>query len=86
VATTDLRSVIGFSSFGVLVYYAIANAAAFSQPAADRRWPRALNVLGMAGCLSLVATLPAVAALAGLVMFAIGLAGRAAVHRLRRPG
>jgi APA family basic amino acid/polyamine antiporter len=85
VATTDLRSVIGFSSFGVLVYYAIANAAAFSQPAADRRWPRALNVLGMAGCLSLVATLPAVAALAGLVMFAIGLAGRAAVHRLRRP-
>jgi APA family basic amino acid/polyamine antiporter len=40
----------------------------------------------MAGCLSLVATLPAVAALAGLVMFAIGLAGRAAVHRLRRPG
>ncbi len=29
VLTTDLRGVIGFSSFGVLLYYAIANAAAY---------------------------------------------------------
>ena len=33
VATVDLRGVIGFSSFGVLIYYVIANAAAFTQPA-----------------------------------------------------
>ena len=32
VLITDLRGVIGFSSFGVLIYYAIANAAAFTQP------------------------------------------------------
>jgi hypothetical protein len=37
----DLTWAIGFSSFGVLVYYAIADAAAFTQPAPDRRWPRA---------------------------------------------
>jgi amino acid transporter len=45
VATLDLRGVIGFSSFGVLVHYAIAiaNASAFTQPAEDRRWPRGLN-------------------------------------------
>ncbi|WP_433161997.1 APC family permease [Kribbella sp. CA-247076] len=30
VLTTDLRGVIGFSSFGVLLYYAIANASAFT--------------------------------------------------------
>ncbi len=31
-ATVDLRGVIGFSSFGVLIYYAIANAAAYTLP------------------------------------------------------
>jgi len=37
VLTTDLRGVIGFSSFGVLIYYGIANTAAFTQPPSDRR-------------------------------------------------
>lgn len=81
VATTDLRSVIGFSSFGVLVYYAIANASAFTQPPGQRRWPRALNVLGIAGCLALVATLPVPAVIAGTALFAIGLTGRLVAGR-----
>jgi APA family basic amino acid/polyamine antiporter len=72
----DLRGAIGFSSFGVLVYYAIANAAAFTQTGADRRWPRALNVAGLVGCLVLAVTLPAEAVLGGVVVFAVGLAGR----------
>ncbi|OMH34121.1 APC family permease [Tersicoccus sp. Bi-70] len=79
VLITDLRGVIGFSSFGVLIYYAIANASAFTQPAKDRRWPRALNLLGVAGCLVLVVTLPGSSVLAGIAMFAVGLAGRAVV-------
>jgi basic amino acid/polyamine antiporter, APA family len=81
VATVDLRGVIGFSSFGVLVYYAIANAAAFTQPSDQRRWPRWLNVLGVAGCVTLVATLPWQSVLAGVVMFAVGLGGRLALRR-----
>lgn len=85
VLTTDLRGVIGFSSFGVLVYYAIANAAAFTQPSQDRRWPRALNVLGAAGCLTLVATLPGQSALAGVGMLAVGLAARWIVRVRRTP-
>ncbi|HEY7594764.1 MAG TPA: APC family permease [Actinophytocola sp.] len=84
VATTDLRGVIGFSSFGVLIYYAIANTAAYTQPPAQRRWPRALNVLGVAGCLALVATLPWQSVVAGVGMFAVGLAGRAAVRARSR--
>ena len=76
VLTADLRGAIGFSSFGVLVYYAIANAAAFTQPPADRRWPRALNVTGLAGCLLLAATLPWASVLAGLAVFALGVGGR----------
>jgi APA family basic amino acid/polyamine antiporter len=77
VLTTDLRGAIGFSSFGVLVYYAVANASAFTQAAEYRRWPRALNVAGLIACVVLIATLPVAAVAAGLAMFAIGLAGRA---------
>ncbi|BBZ37365.1 APC family permease [Mycobacterium conspicuum] len=75
VATVDLRGVIGFSSFGVLVYYAIANAAAFTLPGV-RRWHRVRDGFGVAGCLLLVVTLPWQSALAGLGMFAVGIAGR----------
>jgi basic amino acid/polyamine antiporter, APA family len=80
-ATVDLRGVIGFSSFGVLIYYAIANASAYTQPRAQRRWPRALNVCGVAGCLVLAVTLPWQSVLVGLGVFAVGLAGRAIVRR-----
>jgi len=86
VLTTDLRGVIGFSSFGVLIYYAVANASAVSQPAAVRRWPRWLHVLGVAGCLILVATLPWPSVAAGIGMFAIGLGGRWLVLRRRARG
>jgi basic amino acid/polyamine antiporter, APA family len=81
VATVDLRGVIGFSSFGVLIYYAIANASAYTQPAAQRRWPRLLNVCGVFGCLLLVATLPWQSVVVGLGVFAIGLTGRAIARR-----
>ncbi|RZS37542.1 amino acid/polyamine/organocation transporter (APC superfamily) [Herbihabitans rhizosphaerae] len=84
VSTVDIRGAIGFSSFGVLVYYAIANAAAYTQPPAVRKWPRALNVAGLAGCVLLAATLPWQSVLAGLAVFAVGLAGRAIVLRTRR--
>ncbi|MDT7799055.1 MAG: basic amino acid/polyamine antiporter, family [Actinomycetota bacterium] len=83
VAFADLRGVIGFSSFGVLIYYAIANTAAFTQPREQRRWPRWLNLLGVIGCLVLVATLPWQSVLAGVVMFAVGLVGRAVVLAAR---
>lgn len=80
-ATVDLRGVIGFSSFGVLIYYAIANASAYTQPATQRRWPRVLNVCGVVGCLVLVATLPWQSVVVGLGVFAVGLAGRAIARR-----
>ncbi|MDT4892886.1 MAG: basic amino acid/polyamine antiporter, family, partial [Pseudonocardiales bacterium] len=83
VLTTDVRNVIGFSSFGVLVYYGIANASAFTQPPRERRTPQALNVLGMAGCAVLVATLPRSSLVAGVGVLAAGLAGRVVVLRLR---
>jgi APA family basic amino acid/polyamine antiporter len=80
VLTTDLRNAIGFSSFGVLVYYAIANASAYTQPASRRRWPRALNVAGLAGCLVLVATLPWSSVAAGLAVLTAGVVARVVVR------
>ena len=84
VLTVDLRGAIGFSSVGVLLYYFVANLAAFTQPAARRRWPRALQVAGAAGCLLLVATLPWTAVVAGVSVLAVGALYRAV--RLRGSG
>lgn len=84
VLTVDLRSVIGFSSFGVLVYYGIANASAFTQPPDQRRWPRALNVAGVVGCAVLVATLPWQSVVTGVAVFAVGLVGRLVRSRSAR--
>src|SRR5665213_3068925 len=41
----DVRGAIGFSSFTVLAYYAIANASALTLKPFERRWPRALEGL-----------------------------------------
>ncbi len=81
VLTVDLRGMIGFSSFGVLLYYGIANAAAWTQVGPERRRPRALNVLGLTGCLVLVATLPPASVVVGLLVLGIGLVARAVARR-----
>jgi len=82
VAMFDLRGVIGFSSFGVLLYYGIANASAFRQTN-GRRYPRALQVLGLCLCVVLAFTLPWQSVSAGVAVLLIGLTGRAIVS-LRR--
>jgi APA family basic amino acid/polyamine antiporter len=73
VLTTDLRGAIGFSSFGVLLYYFVANASAYRQPTTARRFPRWLQLLGGTGCLVLVATLPWQSIIAGVLVFAVGI-------------
>jgi basic amino acid/polyamine antiporter, APA family len=74
---TDLRGAIGFSSFGVLLYYLIANLAAFTQSPEQRRFPRILQLIGVAGCGILVLTLPLNAVLGGTLVFAVGIVYRA---------
>jgi APA family basic amino acid/polyamine antiporter len=80
VLTVDLRGVIGFSSFGVLVYYAVANASAFRQPPTERRWPQWLNIAGFVGCVVLAVTLPIASVLIGAGVLAVGLLGRLATR------
>lgn len=82
IAVADLRGAIGFSSFGVLIYYLVANIAAFTQPSADRRYPKALQILGALACVVLVATLPPMSIALGIAVFLIGIVLR--VIRLAR--
>ncbi len=72
VATVDLRGAIGFSSFGVLVYYAITNAAALTLTVAERRPARVIPVLGLLGCLVLALSLPLTSVLTGASVLALG--------------
>lgn len=82
-ATVDVRAAIGFSSFAVLVYYAVANAAAWTLPHADgRRLQRVVPILGLIGCLVLAFTLPGKSVLAGAAVLAVG----AAIYAARRVG
>ncbi len=83
VLLTDLRDAIGFSSFGVLLYYFVANLAAWRQ-VTHRRYPRWLQGIGLVGCLGLVVTLPPAAIVTGTVVFAVGICYRALVLRARR--
>jgi APA family basic amino acid/polyamine antiporter len=67
VAFTDLRGAIGFSSFAVLTYYAIANASAWTL-----RTGRIVSGAGLAGCVVLAFTLPLSSVITGCAVLAVG--------------
>ncbi len=69
-AVADVRAAIGFSSFAVLVYYAVANASAWTLDESLRG--RAVPAVGLAGCLILAAFLPTGSVLAGAAVVAVG--------------
>lgn len=73
-AVVDLRGAIGFSSFAVLLYYAIANASALTLRG------KVIPLLGLVGCLVLAFALPVASVVTGAVVVAIG----AAAYALRR--
>jgi basic amino acid/polyamine antiporter, APA family len=84
-ATVDVRSAIGFSSFGVLTYYGIANASASTLSAAEHRpWPP-LPILGMLGCAILAFSLPTSSIIPGLIVLILGAAAYAITKRFTSP-
>ena len=80
-ATVDVRGAIGFSSFGVLAYYAIANAAAWTLPPSAGRPPLVIPAVGLAGCGLLASFLPVPSLLTGATVLGLG----AAAYALTRP-
>jgi APA family basic amino acid/polyamine antiporter len=71
-ATVDVRGAIGFSSFGVLAYYAVANASAWTLSAAPAA--RGVPVVGLVGCVALAFALPGVSVIVGATVLAVGAA------------
>lgn len=63
--TADLRSAIGFSSFAVLIHYAIANASALTLCPDEGRPAPPIPVLGVLGRMALAFALPLDSAVAG---------------------
>ncbi|MBX3100537.1 MAG: amino acid permease [Salinibacterium sp.] len=84
IAVADLRGAIAFSSFGVLLYYFVANLAAFTQTEPNRRYPRMLQVVGAIACLLLVATLPPLGIAVGASVLVAGLLLRLVLRGIRR--
>ena len=71
-AFTDLRGAIGFSSFCVLAYYAIANASALRLGADENPAPRVVAVAGLVGCAVLAFSLPWPSVVAGCAALGLG--------------
>ncbi|TLM73543.1 APC family permease [Pseudarthrobacter sp. NamB4] len=82
--TTDVMTVVGFSSFGVLIYYAVANASAYTLDSHPGYAPRWLNAVGFVACLLLAFTLPSASVLTMVAVLGAGTAGRWVALRFRR--
>jgi len=72
-ASADVRSAIGFSSFGVLLYYAITNASAFTLRPDEGRPARSIPVVGVIGCVVLAFALPLSSVISGAAVLAAGI-------------
>ncbi len=84
-AIADIRSAIGFSSFAVLHYYAIANASALTLRTDERRWPRLVAALGLVGCVVIAFTLPPASVATGVALLLCGALVFLLHSRRRRP-
>jgi amino acid transporter len=85
-ATVDLRGAIGFSSFAVLIYYAVANASAFTLGPDEGRPHRMIPLIGLVGCLVLAFAMPLSSVLSGVTVLGIGVAAYAIRRVARRTG
>jgi APA family basic amino acid/polyamine antiporter len=76
-ATADLRGAIGFSSFAVLIYYAVANASALTLRADEARPHRVIPLVGLVGCVVLAFAMPLSSVLSGIAVLGVGVAAYA---------
>jgi len=77
----NLAEVIGFSSFSVLVYYAIAHISALGQPSNERVIPSFIAWFGLVLCIWLALAVPGFAAEISLVILAVALVFRRVARR-----
>ncbi|CCK28141.1 putative transporter [Streptomyces davaonensis JCM 4913] len=80
-ATVDVRGAIGFSSFGVLAYYAVANASAWTLGSSVSA--RALPAVGLLGCMVLAFALPWASVVVGAAVLVVGAVAYGVRRKLR---
>jgi len=83
--TGDIKTTWSLSAFTVLIYYATANLCALRQPSEERRFPRAISLLGLVACLSLSVFVEPTAWQTGLALIAIGLLWHVLTRRIAQP-
>jgi len=71
---TDLILVVSVSTFAMLVYYGIANIAALKIPAARKRYPAIISVIGAVSCVVLLVFLSPVSIAIGIAGIGLGTA------------
>ena len=75
----NLPQIAATASFTILLYYSVANLAAWRLPKEQRRFPRAVQVIGLVFCISMALALDWQVILTGLVVLLIGFILRAVV-------
>ena len=75
----NLPQIAATASFTILLYYSVANLAAWRLPKEQRRFPRAVQVIGLIFCISMALALDWQVILTGLVVLLIGFILRAVV-------
>ena len=64
--------ILASASFSILLYYSITNVAALKQPEKERRYGRAVPILGLAGCLAMAVSLDPEVIGSGLLLLLTG--------------
>ena len=76
--------VIAFSSFSVLLYYAIGHLSVLAQPKNERKQPRFIAIVGFILCLVLILNVPGPAALVSTVILMVAFGVRVALQAIAK--
>ncbi len=80
----DLTLVVTVSTFAMLVYYLIANIAAFRIPSKYRQYPAVVPVIGSVSCIGLIGFLTINSWIIGMIGLAIGIVWYVVQRRITR--
>lgn len=80
-ATGSLRGVASAAAFTILVYYGIANVAAWRMPASAKLFPDLVPIVGVTACAALALSLPPTVIATGMIVLLAGVVLRLLLRR-----
>jgi APA family basic amino acid/polyamine antiporter len=82
----DLTLVVAVSTFAMLIFYLIANIAAFRLPSENRQYPSIVPVIGVITCIGLIGFLTINSWIIGIIGLAMGIVWYGVQRRMRNSG